>query len=268
MFKFITNRPFWVNLIAVIALTALIIFAFLKTLGIITKHGAYLTVPAVVKLPVAQAVKLLESRGFEVIISDSVYTDNAKMGIVLKQFPEENSTVKVNRQVLLTVNRSTLPLLDMPALKGKSLAYAMDILKRSHLVLGDTTFRTDYMIGAVLEQHYNGNSIEPGAKIQWGSKVDLVIASGLSNENIPVPQLEGLTFSEAKSILEQNGILVGAVIADNDVRDTLNAFVYWQNPPRFSEDKQLRYIRPGQIMDVRISAILKTQTDSTLLNTP
>ncbi len=266
MFKFITNRPFWVNLLAVIALSALIIFAFLKTLGIITKHGAYLTVPAVVKMPVAQAVKLLEQGGFEVIISDSVYTDTAKMGIVLKQFPEENSTVKVNRQVLLTVNRSTLPLVDMPALKGKSLAYAMDILKRSHLVLGDTSFKTDYMIGAVLEQRYNGNVIEPGAKIQWGSRVDMVIASGLSNENIAVPQLEGLTFGEAKIVLEQNGILLGAVIPDGEIKDTLGSFVYWQNPPRFSDDKQLRYIKSGQIMDVRISSVMKTQTDSTTTN--
>jgi len=144
VFKFITNRPFWVNLLAAFAIVAIVLFLFLQLLGIITKHGSYLTVPAVTKMPVAAAVKLLEDKGFDVVITDSVYTDTAKMGIVLKQFPEENSTVKVNRQVLLTINRYTLPMIDMPDLKNKSLSYAIELLKRTHLVLGDTIYKPSF----------------------------------------------------------------------------------------------------------------------------
>ena len=47
MFKFITNRALWVNIIAAGALAFLIIFIILKMLGWITKHDAYLKVPAV-----------------------------------------------------------------------------------------------------------------------------------------------------------------------------------------------------------------------------
>lgn len=266
MFKFITDRPFWVNLLAVILLTVFLIWGFLQLLGVITKHGSYLTVPSVTAKTTAEAVKILESKGFEVMIQDSVYTDTAKMGIVLKQFPEPNSTVKVNRVVLLTINRSTLPLLDMPSLQGKSLGYALEILRRSHLVVGDTTYKPDFMMGSVLEQRYNGNIINSGAKIPWGSRVDMVIGGGLSNDQIMVPSLLGLTYGEAKMVLEQNGIMLASTVVDPDVLDTINAFVFKQNPPKFTEDKRPVYIRSGQVMDVWVSREMKYLTDSTTIN--
>jgi eukaryotic-like serine/threonine-protein kinase len=262
VFKFITNRPFWVNFLVAAALAALIIWGFLQMLGIITKHGEYLTVPSVLNKRTTESVKLLESKGFTVIIQDSVYTDTAKLGTVLKQFPEGNSTVKVNRVVMLTVNRVTLPLVDMPALVGKSQDYALEILKRAHLTLGDTTFKPSYMLGAVLEQRVNGNAVAAGAKIPWGSKVDIEIGSGLSDAQMLVPSLIGLTYQEAKSILEEKGIMLASTIVDKGTTDTANAFVYKQNPPRMNEDMSTNYIRSGQVMDVWVSPVMKVVIDS------
>ena len=271
MFKFITNRPFWVNLLAAIAIVAIVLFLFLQLLGVITKHGSYLTVPKVTTMPVNAAVKLLEDKGFDVVISDSIYTDTAKMGIVLKQFPEENSTVKVNRQVLLTVNRSSLPMLDMPALQGKSLSYALEILKRSHMVLGDTTFKPDWMMGSVLEQRYKGNIIASGTKVPWGSRIDLLIGAGLSQESILVPSLVGMTFAEAKSFLDEKGISVGAIVAyptrETIIPDTSNAYIVKQSPPQFGQDHIQSYIRSGQVMDLWISPVMIKIVDSTNNNT-
>lgn len=263
MFKFITNRPLWVNLLAAIALVLLILFLFLQLLGVITKHGSYLTVPSVTNKPVPEAIKLLESKGFEVIIQDSVYTDTAKMGIVLKQFPEENSTVKVNRQVLLTINRSTLPLIDVPTLTGKSLNYAIEILKRSHLQLGDTTFKPSFMLGSVLEQRFKGTIITSGMKIPWGSRVDLEVGAGLSEENIPVPELVGMTYEEAKSILDANGIAIGAVVPIGSISDTLHSYIGKQMPPKLNDDKIQVYIKSGQLMDLWISQTPVVLSDST-----
>ncbi len=266
MFKFITNKPFWVNLLVIIALTALLIWGFLQMLGVITKHGEYLTVPAVINKPTAESIKLLESKGFTVVIQDSVYTDTAKLGTVLKQFPEGNSTVKVNRIVMLTVNRVTLPMVDMPALNGKSQDYAIEILKRAHLNLGDTTFKPSYMLGAVLEQRLNGIAVVAGSKVPWGSKIDLEIGSGLSDEQMLVPSLLGLTYQQAKSTLEEKGIMLASTIVDRGTTDTANAFVYKQNPPRVNEDNTLNYIRSGQVMDVWVSPVMKTLVDSTAID--
>lgn len=262
MFKFLTTRPFWVNLLAAVLLVVIIVFVFLQLLGLITRHGEYLTVPAVTGKPTAEAIKFLEDKGFDVMIQDSVYVDTAQKGIVLKQLPDPNSTVKVNRTVYLTVNRVTLPLVEMPALEGKTYSFALEILKRSHLEAGDTSHKPDFMRGSILEQVYNGNRISSGTKIPWGSKIDLVIAGGLEDVRIQVPSIIGMTFGEAKLILEQTGVAV-AVIPDPDVRDTLGAFVYRQSPPRYTEDKVPVYIQPGQLMDVWISKEMKTPRDST-----
>ena len=154
MFKFITGKPFWVNFLAAIVIAVLFILLILKTLGIITRHGAYLKVPAVTGMKTNEAISLLEKQGFDVYIQDSVFTDTAKRGIVLKQLPDPNATVKVNRTVFITVNRYIPPMLDMPKLEGQNLASAIRMLEHYHLQLGDTTFRPDFMQGSVLEQLY------------------------------------------------------------------------------------------------------------------
>lgn len=263
MFKFLTNRPFWVNLLAVLFLAFLIVFIFLQLLGVITKHGQYLTVPSVLGNDTRAAVKFLESKGFEVVIQDSVYTDTAKMGTVLKQLPDPNSTVKVNRTVFLTINRLTLPLIDMPALKGKTLNFALDILSRSHLVLGDTTYKPDFMRGSVLSQMYKGKEIESGSKLPWGSSIDLVVGSGASQEVTTMPSLLRLTLAEAKIVIEQSGLGMGAVIVDVGVTDTANAFVYQQSPPKLNSDKEPVRVPQGQLVDLWVSKTMKILADST-----
>ena len=262
MFKFITNKPIWVNFIAAIVIALLILILFLKMLGWITKHGAYLKVPAITGMHTNEAVKLLEKEGFDVYIQDSVFTDTAKRGVVLKQLPDPNATVKVNRTVFITVNRYVPPMLDMPKLEGQNLAFAIRMLERNHLKLGDTTFRPDFMQGSVLEQLYNGMRIPEKSKIQWGSTIDLVIGGGLEAKEIPVPALIGMTFAEAKAFLDENGINLGAVISDGAITDTSAAFVIRQRPERLGESDVVIYIRSGQLMDIWISQVMKYPVDS------
>ena len=262
MFKFITNKPFWVNLVAVIVIAVLILFLFLKMLGLLTKHGAYLKVPAVVGMSTKEAVKLLEKEGFDVYIQDSVFTDTAKRGVVLKQLPDPNATVKVNRTVFITVNRYIPPMIVMPKLEGQNLAFAIRMLERNHLILGDTTFRPDFMMGSVLEQHFNGMRIPEKSKIQWGSRIDLIIGGGLENKQMPVPSLTGMTYAEAKAFLDENGINLGALITEGSITDTASAYIIKQRPERLDIDNMLIYIQSGQLMDVWISQQNRIVNDS------
>lgn len=250
MFKFITHRSFWVNLLAAALLGFLIIFLILQLLGWLTRHGEYLTVPAVTGKNTAEAIKFLEDQGFEVVIADSVYTDTVKRGTVIKQLPDASSTVKINRTVFITVNRYVPPMVVMPALEGKTLNYVVDILRRSHLQLGDTIYRRDFAKGSVIEQQYKGNRIEPGAKIQWGSRIDLVIGTGIDeNTNIVVPDFFGKTYGEVKAMIDSMGVLV-TVVTRPDVKDTMNAYIYQQRPVHKDENNILQYIKPGQVMDI------------------
>jgi len=252
VFRFIARQSFFVNLLAALVLMFVVALIFFQSLGWITNHGKYLKVPSVTGMEVDSAIQLLEKAGFEVIITDSLYNDSIPLNTVKKQLPDAEATVKVNRTVFLNINPATLPLINMPKLEGLSYRFAVDLLKKSNLKLGDTTMRPDFMKGSVLEQQYKGSKIESGTKIRWGSSVDLVIGGGLEAQPIPVPDLKGLTVAEATATLKEKGILLAAILTSGSVTDTLNAFVYKQNPEVFDYSNAPIYIKPGQTMDIWI----------------
>lgn len=255
VFKFITNRPLWVNIIAGIVLALLLFFLFLLSLDWITGHGKAATVPSVKGKTYAEAEKLLKKAGFDVEIQDSIYVDTAKAMTVVKQFPDADEVVKSNRTVLLIVSRAIPPEMEMPNLVGYSFRNAEMVLKNMDLKVGDTTFKPDFAKDAVLEQWYNGAKIAPGTKIRKGSTVSLVLGDGVGEREFNVPVITGMTYCEAKQLLEENGLVIGAVVPDADVTDTCNAYIFWQNPERFDEEKRIMKIRTGQTIDVKLQVI-------------
>lgn len=251
MFKFITGRPLWVNIVFAVLLVALVLFLFLGSLGVLTQHGKSMKIPSVTGKSIDQATKLLNDQGFDVKVQDSVYLDDAAPLMITRQFPEAGAVVKINRTVYLTVNRSVPPLVAMPRLVG-SFRNAILIIKQFGLKLGDTTYRPDFAKNSILDQLYNGQSIRPGVKIPMGSTISLVLGSGLSNVNLSVPDLFGMTYSEALEVLDS--IHIGHVpVLDAGVRDTMGAYIYRQNPERMNEDLKVNRIRPGQLIDIWLS---------------
>ncbi|HVG42184.1 MAG TPA: hypothetical protein VM888_11290, partial [Chitinophagaceae bacterium] len=74
--------------------------------------------------------------------------------------------------------------------------------------------------------------------------------------------LLGLTFVEAKILLQEQGITLGAVVPSPLVRDTANAYIIWQSPePKDEQGRQFR-IRPGQMIDVRLDVTPPPDPDS------
>lgn len=248
------HRSLFVQIALGIVASLLIIFLFLQTLKFFTNHGEYLRVPDITGKTLGEATKLLEEQGFDIVIQDSIYQDTLKPLQIIKQFPDADATVKVNRTVYLTINRAVPPLIDMPNLVGMSFRNAELELRTRGLKLGDTIYVPDIAKNAVKDQLQNGVSLKPGTKVLMGTTISLVLGAGVGNELIPVPDLFGMTYEEAKILLEGNGINMGVVLPDADVKDTAAGFIYWQNPPRFTDDNRLNTIRTGQIMDIRLTS--------------
>jgi len=262
VFRFLTSKPLWINILAGFVLLVVLLLLFLGSLDLITHHGKTMKIPAVIGQSVDQAKKTLESQGFEIVIQDSIYNDTIPPLQVIKQFPEADNLVKVNRTVYLTINRAVAPEIDMPNLLSMTFRNAEMVLRRYGLKLGDTVFRPDFARNSVLDQEYKGESIKPGTKIQQGSEITLIIGNGVGTE-IVVPDLFGLTNLEARAAISQAGLIVGSVVPDADVRDTLGAFVYRQDPDRFDYNKQINRIRQGEAITIFISAAKKEKiTDS------
>ncbi len=253
MFRYITRGPLWVNIIIGFVFVGAIALVFILSLNVLTHHGVAKTVPSVTGKKLDSVQSFLKAQGFSVVIQDSVYYDSLPPSVIIKQVPEADAVVKVNRTVYVTVNRVTPPNIDMPNLVGYSFRNAEMVLHNLGLRLGDTTNRPDFAKNSVLQQMFNGNEIKPGDKIRMGSAISLVIGSGVGNENIAVPTLVGLTYNEAKILLEANGLIAGSVVPDPSVKDTSNSYVYRQSP----QDKDVqgrRYrIRSGQMVDLWLS---------------
>lgn len=262
MFKFITRRPLWVNILFAIFLVGFIFLIFLGSLGILTRHNKILKIPAITGKSMAEATRILKEQGFDVEIQDSVYIDTIPILTVTRQFPEADASVKINRTVYLTVNRSVPPLIVMPRLVG-SFRNAVMILKQFGLKLGDTSYRPDFAKNAILSQLYNGKEIKPGTKIPMGSTISLVLGSGLANLNMSVPDLFGMTYDEAQSRLDSMGISLVPIL-DPGIRDTLNAFIYRQNPERLNDQRKVNRIRAGQLIDIWLGTDRKERIDTSI----
>lgn len=264
MFRFITGRPLWLNIVFAIVLVFVVLVLFLTSLKWCTSHGTTITIPSVKGMSFNEASKLLEDKGFEVEIQDSVYFDTLPALSVTRQFPEADAVVKKNRTVYLTLNRAVPPTIEMPKLIGLSFRSAEISLRQYGLKMGDTTYRVDFAKNSVLDQLYNGESIKPGMKIMMGSTISLVLGTGVGGFEFAVPDLFGLSYDEAKTVMQATGLSTGALIVDPDVRDTAAAFVYRQSPQRMSDDRRFNRIRQGQTIDIWLSVIKPVrQTDST-----
>ena len=266
MFKFITHRPLWLNILTGLLLAVAILFVFIFSLNWITHHDESKTVPSVTGKSYEEAQKIMEKAGFEVELQDSIYVDTVKPLKVLKQVPEADELVKVNRTVYLTINRAVPPMIEMPNLVGFSYRSAEMELKNMGLRAGDTVYRTDFAKNSVLEQRYKGEIISPGTKIRMGSSISFVLGSGVGNEKFVVPELVGMRFCDAKAMIESRGLMIGSVMAPG-VTDTCNAYINWQNPEHFDEDKKFQYIRTGQTMDVKLQTE-KPVSDSVSIPSP
>jgi hypothetical protein len=263
MLKFITHRPLWVNLITALVLAIACFVLFILSLNFLTNHGRSRNVPMVVGKTFSEAKKILDKGGFNIVIQDSLYVDTLPPLSIIKQVPESDAVVKVNRTVYLTINRAVAPMIDMPNLIGYSFRNAEMNLSNSGLQLGDTIYRADFAKNSVLDQLYQGKHIEPGTKIKMGSEISLVLATGVGETQYNVPNLVGWTYGEAKERLEEHGLSLVIVQADQASRDTLNQYIYRQDPPQFDQDGFPLHIRSGQFIYVWLSIDQPVMQDST-----
>jgi len=85
----------------------------------------------------------------------------------------------------------------------------------------------------VLKQQIKGKPVTEGTLIIKGSKIDLVLGRGQSNQTVEVPLLVGMRLYEAEQRLINSYLNPGAIIYDNSVlssEDSMSARIYKQRP--------------------------------------
>jgi beta-lactam-binding protein with PASTA domain len=258
--KYITSKPLWVNILAGLGLILILVLLFFATLSWITGYGKYEKVPSVTGQNADAAKKILEDKGFDVVIQDSVYIDTIAKLAVVRQSPEADAQVKHGRTIFLTINRNVAPQVEMPNLAGFSVKSAEMYLQSLGLKMGEISYEPDIARNAVLKQLYNGEPIAPGTKIPIGSVISFVLGSGEGGGVINVPNLLGMTYDQARTYLSTMGINIGAVTGMDEIKDSTNAYVIRQMPDVLSDSLSAEgmrvpnKIKQGQLIDIYISS--------------
>jgi eukaryotic-like serine/threonine-protein kinase len=199
------------SLMAVVGSSVLFLF-FQFLLPVLTHHGQFITVPSLkgISLEEVDACLARRSLNFEVTEEFSYAPDYPPM-TVLEQYPKAGSRVKEGRKIYLTLNTKTPPKVKIPNLVDGSVRNAHVCLKSHGLLLGTIKYVPDVAQNAVLEQWHQGREIATGDLITRGSRIDLVVGAGLSNNMVEVPQVVGMKLKDAKLLLLGVGIQVGSI---------------------------------------------------------
>ena len=229
IFQFIISKTFFKHLAIYIVFTALLVWLVMTYLSSYTSHGETIKVPDFSGVKLAELDKFTVDKNVRYLVIDSIYDSKAAKGSVIKQEPEPNAEVKKGRIVYLYVTSTLPPKVQMPKLIDRSLRQAVAMISSYGFKLGQIQFVSDQCANCVLEQLVKGKKIDPGAYLPKGSVISLIVGKGLSDVDVGVPCLFGLTRKEAIGKLAESSLSIGAVAYDVP-KDSLSARVYKQSP--------------------------------------
>lgn len=250
--------------LAVIIVVGVIIILLLW-LNLYTRHGQARPVPDFFGLNKEQTALLAKENKLRYHVIDSVYTTLVPRGCVAEQNPKPGFKVKKWRNISLTINAFRPEMVAMPDLVDLPLRQAIALIESSGLKMGKLIYKPDLSVDVVLSQLHNAKEIAPKDSLQKESMIDLVLGKGLSNQRTPVPNLIGMNLDPATNRILGTSLNLGTFIYDNTILtadDTLNAFVYKQNP----ESKEDATLQIGSSIYLWLTVdSLKLPVDSTLI---
>ncbi|MFZ4106975.1 PASTA domain-containing protein [Flavobacterium sp.] len=177
--KYLSSKVFVAQVLAAVAIIAVIAFLFFHWLTFVTNHGNEITVPDLAKLNEDQVEEKLNELDLDYEIIDTVdYNPNFPKLTVVQQEPTSGSKVKGGRTIYIKLNAPTFKMVAVPDLIEKTYRQAVPNLKAVGLEKG--TIRYIPYIGKdmVLEMWMNGKQIKPGTRVLKASKIDLVLGDG------------------------------------------------------------------------------------------
>lgn len=200
-----------------------------------TNHGEKIEVPNLVGKNVNTINDIIEENDLQFEILDSIYDPKKPEGTILEQDPLPTKLsqvfVKEGRIIRVRVSKKSR-LVEMPSLIDKSVRFAQSVLKNRGLECEIEYVPSVESNGAVMEQRYKGKKIKEGERIPIGATIVLVVGQSEGGEPVQVPNLYGLTISEAKARLSGIPSLVFNLNCPDcmNAADSSNARIESQSP--------------------------------------
>ena len=237
-FRFLISKLFIFNLLLALLALFLIPYFTLKHLDSYTNHGVKLAVPNFIGTEVQQIEQLAADSEVEVVINDSVYSDDFPRGTVIRQDPKPNSEtypsfVKPNRKIYVTIVKQAGEYKEIPDLTG-DYRISKKIAKVRLEMLGfKTRFeRKTSENNFVIELQYKNRKLKKGEKILKGEIITIIHGSGNGGAAVTLQNVVGKTVYEASQILGIANLSVDINYEGENItaKDSLNFIISVQNP--------------------------------------
>jgi serine/threonine-protein kinase len=200
-----SNKRTWLYAImAIVALAALAAGIYFLAFA---QQGSDIAVPNVVGMDRAQAEDAIRAQGLQPAVDSEENSDTVPAGKVIRQNPEAGAKIKSNGTVSLVISKGSSKVPVPGDLAGQSASFVETKLREAGLV-------PDRQPDAYSETVAEGNviSVDPvsGTQVEKGSKVKYMVSKGQAPpKEVSVPDVRGLTISEASSKLGQSGLSLG-----------------------------------------------------------
>ena len=231
--EFLKSRVFWKQFGLAMVIGVGLILVLIIWLNIYTRHGQARPTPEIRGLSIGEAEHVIRKNRMKLQIIDSVYTTIVPRGCIAEQMPLPGHRVKKGRTIKATINAFNPEMVAVPDLVGLPRRQALSIIETAGLQAGQLNYVPDLTVDFVLKQTIHGREVSPGDSVQKGMVVDLVLGRGLSSQRTSLPRLMGCSLDQARNEILGASLNLGAYVFDTTVltnEDSLNAFVYKQNP--------------------------------------
>jgi eukaryotic-like serine/threonine-protein kinase len=245
---FLKSRIFLYNLIRLFLVIIILWIINSIFLRIYTNHGEKLVLPKYEGIPMSKVIENAEGKGYQIIVSDSVFIKGKEGGIVLSQIPVAGSKVKSGRSVYVTITKyesESFSSETLPLLYGKKLEFKKNELYNTFELISKIR-GTKYDPGPenhILEVYYKGELIvSPNIR-----KIDVILFKGdtlefilskRSGGEVPVPSLVCKTLAAGKFLLSSSYLEIGSIEEEGTITDPESAYIIDQIPA-FEPDKKL-----------------------------
>lgn len=252
------------------ALTVVVLIAGAGILlKVLTRHNEEIKVPDFSNMTVSEARTAALAHNVRIDVTDSVYIKRMGRGTVYRQVPAAGSMVKKGRRISLTINSVLPKRITMPNLVGYSMRQAKAELSSRGLNLGKLIYVEDIATNNVLKQIFRNREIKPGTPVESESRIDLVVGLSNMDNTTYAPTLYGIRYLSAIDAVHNSSLNINGLSFDNTVKtynDTLNSFVYRQEPDTSSVSPLLMGSEMTLYFTLDESKIPEPQTDSLFLD--
>lgn len=224
------------NIVLAISIIIILIFITAGCLAVFTRHGQKHKVPNFSGMTLSQAEKTAQDLELQLDVIDSVYVPQAAKGAILEQYPKPGNVVKSKRRIFLTINTYAPKIVPMPYVAGFSLRQAKNKLTGAGFTIDQLIYRDDIATNNIIEQRYNGRTVEANSNIMGEVSTGVTLVVGLNpvDPDPVVPGIVGLSIDQAKNRLWEAGFNIGEVELSKDINyeNLSEARIFTQSIPK------------------------------------